>query len=191
MSPLPTGRRGQALAVGLALLALAMVWLAAVAPALDWYGARAEHLAEQQILADRMAAIVATAPALRQVLARADSAAPAPSTMLDGATDGIAGATLQQAMQDMAAKAGATVTSAEVLPAEAVGSYRRISLHVTATGGWPVIVALFSAVADATPRMLVNDVSLRQSLALGPADKHPLEASFTVIAFSAGAASAP
>ncbi len=168
-----------------------MVWLAAVAPALDWYSARAEHLAEQQILADRMAAIVATAPALRQVLAQADSAAPAPRTVLDGATDGISGATLQQAVQDLAAKAGATVTSAEVLPAEPVGSYRRISLHVTVTGGWPVIVALFGAVADAAPRMLVNDVSLRQSLALGATDKHPLEASFTVIAYSAGSASAP
>ncbi len=39
--------------------------------------------------------------------------------------------------------------------------------------------------------MLVDDVALRQSLALGPADSHPLEASFTVIAFHAGPASPP
>ena len=186
MTPLPTGRRGQALALGLALLVIAVIWLGAVAPALDWYGARADQLSRQQTLAARMASIAATAPALQRLVARMDSAAPGPRTMLEGATDAVAGAALQQAVQDMAARTGATVTSAEVLPAETAGSYRRIRLHVTATGPWPGIVALFGAVAEAVPHMLVDDVSLRQSLALGAVDRHPLEASFTVIAFHAG-----
>ena len=187
MTALPTGRRGQALALALTLVALAIVWLGAAAPALDWYGTRAEHLAEQQTLAARMEAVAATAPALRQIVAQGN-AAPVARSVLDGATDAIAGATLQQSVQDMAVKAGATLTSAEVLPADTVGSYHRIGVHVSVTGGWPVIVALFGAIAGATPRMLVDDVSLRQSLALGQAEEHPMQAGFTVIALHAGAA---
>ena len=190
MTSLPTGRRGQALAVALTVMLVALVWLGAVAPALDWYWARAEHLDEQRTLAARMEGVALAAPALRQQVA-AGSAAPAARTMLDGATDAVAGASLAQTVQDMAAKAGATVTSAEVLPADTVGSYRRVGLHVTASGGWPVVVALFSAIAQATPRMLLDDVSLRQSVALGQAESRPLEVGFTVIAFHAGAASAP
>ena len=191
MTPLPTGRRGQALAVGLTLLVAGVLWLGIIGPAFDWYGARAEYLAQQQTLAARMEAIVASAPALRAQLAQANTSAPAPQAVLEGATDAIAGAALQQAVQDLAAKAGATVTSAEILPAEPVAAYRRISLHVTATGSWPVIVTLLSSVAQATPRMLVDDLSLRQSLALGAMDSHPFEASFTVIAFHTGATSTP
>ncbi len=191
MTSLPTGRRGQALAVGLTLLVVAVLWLGAIAPALDWFGARADTLARQQTLAARMASVAATIPALQQLVARMDSAAPAPRTVLDGATDAIAGAALQQAVQDMAAKTGATVTSAEVLPADTVGAYRRISLRVSATGSWPVVVGLFAALADAVPRMLVDDVSLRRSLALGATDQHPMDATFTVIAFHAGPANAP
>ncbi len=191
MTPLPIGRRGQALALGLTLLVAAVLWLGVIGPALDWYGARADYLAQQQTLADRMAAIVASAPALRAQLAQANTSSPAPQAVLEGATDAIAGATLQQAVQDLAVKAGATVTSAEILPAEPVGAYRRISLHVTATGGWPVVVALLNSIAQAIPRMLVDDLSLRQSLALGSTDSHPFEASFTVIAFHTGTAAKP
>ena len=191
MTPLPTGRRGQVLALGLTVLVAALVWLGAVAPAWDWFAERSEYLAQQQTLAARMASLAASAPALRERVARMDSAAAAPRIVLDGATDAVAGAALQQAIQDMAARTGATVTSAEVLPAETAGGYRRISLRVTVTGAWPVIVALFAAVAQSVPRMLTDDVTLRPSIALGASDRHPMEALFTVIAFRAGPANGP
>ena len=91
-------------------------------------------------------------------------------------------------MQDLAARAGAAVGSVEVLPSDAAGAYRRISLRVTATGAWPVVVGLFRSLEEATPRVLVDDVSLRPSLALGAAESHPLEAGFTVIGFRASPA---
>ncbi len=187
---LPTGRRGQALAIGLLLVVAASVWVGGAAPVLQWYAGRGEHLAEQQALAARMQSIAATAPALQARLAQADAAAPAPRAVLDGGTDAIAGAGLQSAVQDMAIAAGATVSSAELLPAEPVGAYRRINLHVSAAGTWPVLVKLFAAVAEAAPRMLLNDVALRETLVLGRGTAQKLEATFTVIAFSAGQAPA-
>lgn len=191
MTALPTGRRGQALAVGLALLVVAVIWLGVASPALAWFAERADLLSRQQTLAARMASLAASGPALQRRVAQMNEAAPAPQTVLEGATDAVAGAALQQAVQDMAARTGATVTSAEALPADDAGTYRRISLHVTVNGSWPSIVALFGAVADAAPRMLVDDVSLRPALALGATDRHPLEASFTIIAFHTGRLAAP
>lgn len=188
MNQLPSGRRGQMLAVALTAIALAAVWLGVMGPALDWYAGRTERLEQQRTLAARMAAIAATAPALERQLAAADAAAPPPRAVFEGATDAVAGAALQQAVQDIAVHAGATVLSAEMLPSEAVGSYRRIGIHVQVSASWPVLVALMDAALEATPRMLVDDVTLRQGLALGQAESHPMEAGFTLIAFHAGSA---
>ena len=188
MMALPEGRRGQALALALTMLVVALAWFGGIAPALAWYAGRHEHLAEQQALAARMIGIAGTAPALQRQLQQADAAGPAPRAVLQGATDAIAGAALQQAVGDMAGAAGASVTSAELLAAQPVGGYRRISLHVTASATWPRFVALLSAISQATPRMLVDDVSLRQPFVLGEKAAHPIDATFTVIAFSAGAA---
>lgn len=186
MNQLPSGRRGQALALALTVIVLAAAWLGAAAPALDWYAARTEHLAQQRTLAARMAAIADTAPALQRQLADTDAAAPPPRAVFEGATDAIAGAALQQAVQDIAGHAGATVLSAEMMPAETAGNYRRIGIHVLVSAPWPVLVALLDAALENTPRMLVDDVTVRQSLALGAAELHPMEAGFTVIAFHAG-----
>lgn len=191
MTALPTGRRGQALALGLALLAAAALWLGVAAPLLGWYADRAETLGQRRVLAARMAEVAATAPALQAEVQAAAANGPPARAVVEGATDAVAGAALQQQVQDMTAQAGATLTSAESLPAEAAGAYRRIGLHVSVTGQWPVMVALFAAIAHATPGMLVDDLQLQSGLLLGPTTTHPLEASFTVLAFHAGSATAP
>jgi general secretion pathway protein M len=182
---LPSGRRGQALAVALTLVVLAVVWLGAVAPLFEWYDDRAAYLAQQRVLATRMAAVAATAPALQRQLADADSSAPPSAAVFEGATDAIAGAALQQAVQDRAAQAGAIVLSAEMLPPSAAGAYQRIGLHVLVSAPWPVLIALLDATLTGTPRMVVDDLTLRETLSLGKPDTHPLEAGFTVTAFHA------
>lgn len=196
MTALPDGRRGQALAVGLTVLVAVLAWYGGVAPVLAWYGDREDRLAERQVLAARMSGIAGLVPALQRQLQQADAAGTSPGAkpvgaVLEGGTDAIAGAALQGAVGDMANAAGASVTSAELLAAQPVGAYRRISLHVTASAPWPRVVTLLGAVAQATPRMLVDDLSLRQPTVLGQASSHPVDASFTVIAFRAVAPAAP
>jgi general secretion pathway protein M len=188
MNALPTGRRGQALALAITVIRIAALWLGAVAPPLDWYAGRSEHLAQQRTLAARMAAVAASGPALQRQVAAAESAAPPPRAVFEGGADAVAGAALQQAVQDIAARAGATVLSAEVLPAGQAGAYRRIGMHVLVSASWPVLVAMLSDTLQASPRMLVDDLTLRQSLALGARESHPMEAGLTIIAFHAGSA---
>ena len=187
VTALPTGRRGQALALALLALLMVALWVGVVAPALAWYGERGEVLAQRQALAVRMAQLAASAPGVQATLDAIAASGPPARAVLDGATDAIAGAALQQQVEEMTTQAGASLTSAEALPAEQAGAYRRIGLHVSVSGVWPVVVALFAAIDRATPRMLVDDLALQSGLMLGPnGATHPLEASFTVLAFHTG-----
>lgn len=190
MSPsLPTGRTGQWLALGLAALVLALLWIAVAAPLVEWHGARAEALAQRRTLAARMAGLAAELPLLERAAGQATAAGPQAGAMLDQPSDAVAGAALQQRVQDIAARAGATLSSAEALPAEPAGAYRRIRLRVALTAHWPVLVGVLQALAQqAAPQMLVDDLQLRSAPVLLERDDPPLDASFTVLALRAGAA---
>jgi len=188
---LPTGRRGQLLAVGLTLVCVAALWLGLAAPLIAWYGERQDRLHERALLAQHMADLTATLPALQQAL-RSDAArSPAQDMLLQGAGDAVAGATLQGLVQDLAASAGATLSSAELLPGQSIGEFRRLGLQVSiGAAPWPVLVRLLQSIAEARPRMLVDDLQLHAASAARPGGGAPpsLDASFTVFAFRAGGA---
>jgi general secretion pathway protein M len=183
---LPTGRNGQLLAAALALVALLVVWLGVIAPVLDWYGARANRIAELRSRAARETALIATLPALREA---ASQAAKTPArAVLNGATDSIAGAELQEQVQSMATSANAQLTSIETLPAEQVGNYRRIGVRVELNALLPVVVELLKSIEEAEPSMMVDDMHLTAT-PVGPvAVTLPLDAAFTVYAFRVGTA---
>jgi general secretion pathway protein M len=182
---LPTGRAGHALAVGLLLLLLAVIWVAVANPLIGWYEARAEAIAQRAMFAQRMSDLVAELPALEQASRHMVKAAPARNVLLQGATDAIAGAALQQRLQVMATATGATLSSVETLTPRKDGDYQRIRLRVAISGSWPVLVHLLQMIAVNRPRMLVDDLRLSQSAMLIQPTAQ-LDALFTVIAFRAG-----
>ena len=186
MTPLPTGRRGQALALGLTMVVLAVLWAGVATPLLSWYGQRQDRLEQRQTLAARMAAVAATAPALqRQLASGSGDTRPA---VLAGATEAIASATLQQRLQDMADHAAVRMTSAEVLSAEPSGPFRRIRVHLAVSAPWGRLVSLLSDIDGATPRMLVSEVQLGPSRSVTISPVKSLDAAFTVVALYAGPA---
>ena len=190
---LPTGVPGRMLALGLTLLVVVALWVAAGQPLANWYADRADSLAQRTALARRMSDLAASLPALASQLTggmpSGNSVGTAGGTTgsatLAGNSDAVASADLQQRVQEMAARAGVTVTSTETLPAVAAGAYRRIGLHLSVTATWPVLVALLQAVGQASPRMLIDDLQVRgPRLVVQPAEP-PLEVSFTVFGFRA------
>ena len=187
---LPTGPAGRLLALGLLLLLIGVAWLAVVSPLMEWHADRAERLAGRHLLAGRMESLAAGLPALEREVAAAAAAGPAAGTLLDAPSDALAAAALQGRVGEMAAKAGASVSSTEVLPAETAGAFRRIRLRVSVSAGWPVLTALLRTIAEASPRMLVDDVQLRAAPVLAGRGPPPLDASFVVLAFRPGAAPA-
>jgi hypothetical protein len=187
---LPTGAAGRVLALLLAALAALVLWAAAVAPLMDWHARRAEALAHKQALLTRMQALAASLPEWRQAQARAAAQGPARAALLEGTSDAVAAAALQSLVQAMANRAGATVNSMEILPAEPRGPYRRIAVRVIAEGQWPVLLDLLRAIEDAAPRMLIDGLHLRGPDARTFTDAPPISASFSVLGFRAEAKAA-
>jgi general secretion pathway protein M len=183
---LPEGRPGQALAIALPLLAAALLWFALVAPLLDWYGARAAELDQQREIAAHMAALGQEIPALRQAVRAAGLQSAGDQVLLSGATDAIASANLQSQLQDLATQAGTSLDSAEVLPEQPAGALRRISIQVSVTATWPVLIALLEAIGTARPRMVVDELSIINTAQPGTDQAQPVQANFSVTGFSAG-----
>jgi general secretion pathway protein M len=186
---LPTGRRGQLLAVALTAICLAGLWVAIVSPLMSWYEARAQTLDDRRLVATRMARIAQTVPDLLRQAAALRAAAPSGRTIaLDAPSDAVAGARLQQRIQDLATTAGITLSSIETLPAQQQGGYRRISLRVTCSASLPVLVDLLQKLEVSGPRMLIDDIDLDASPDLNRPDGISIGANFTVIAFRPGRA---
>ena len=186
MTALPTGRAGQVAAVGLLAIVAVLAWLVVAAPLMAWHSNRAEALAGRTALARRMAQLAERLPELQRQAAASAAAGPAANALIEGSSDAVAGAALQQAVQGMASRAGATLSSTEALVAEPAGAYRRISLRVAVNAPWPLLVEMLRQTAEATPQMLVDDLQVRGNRAIGVQGVPPLDASWTVMGFRAG-----
>lgn len=186
MGRLPTGRTGQALAILLLLLALGAAWVAVAQPMLAWHADRADALERRAALAQRMARIAASLPALQREAAEAARTGPPPVAVLSGGSDAVAGAALQQRIQDMAGQAGAVLASTEALPAEQQGAYRRIAVRVAVAAPWPVLVRLLASIDAAAPQMLADDLQLHGQRGFIRDAAAPLDASLVIMGFRAG-----
>lgn len=182
-SALPTGRAGRWSALRLLAIVLAAAWLGAASPLLDWHRDRMETLEQRATLARRMAQIVAGLPALERAAQADRTAGPQADAVLTQPTDAVAAAAMLQALQDMAARAGAPLSSTETLPAETVGAYRRIRLRIALFAPLPAVARLLQALDQARPRMLVDDPQLRAAPVLAGRGSPPLDASMLVISF--------
>lgn len=187
MSELPEGARGRVLAAAILVTALAGIWAGVVVPALDWYGQRTEKLEQQTTLARRMAQVAAELPDLRSRVERPEAAAPV--AMLEGNSDAVAGAALQQRLQTLASSSGATVGSTEVLPGEQVGRYRRVGVRMSLNAPWPVIVHLVDAITTGSPRLLIDDLQIQGARAPLTDTEPSLTTSMVVFGFRPGSSS--
>jgi general secretion pathway protein M len=192
LGPLPEGRRGAALALGLLAIALVTLWVGVSVPLAGWYQTRAQALDQQRALATHLEAIAATLPAMRAMAeqARRGSAA---GGFLSGGSDAIAAAALQGTVEGIARSTGASLTSIAILPGEPAGAWRRIGLRVEAQGSFTVIVSLLETVLHGTTPMLVDDLSLSR-LELdnpGPLTQGGIVAGFTIYAFRRGGGPVP
>jgi hypothetical protein len=183
---LPVGRPGRFLAVGLVLFGVLVVWLGVVIPVLNFYDGRADEVASLRARVTRGSALVEALPALAR---EAERSAKAPTqAVLQGDTDAIAGATLQEQVQGMASSTNAQLTSIETLPGEQVGAYRRIGVRVELAAQLAVVTHLLAAIEQAQPSMLVDDIRLTAT-PVGPQNVQlPLDVAFTVYAFRVGTA---
>jgi general secretion pathway protein M len=192
---LPTGGRGQGLALALTLVAAGAVWFAIMAPLWQWYEDRAEMLQRQQAMAHRMASIVATLPALRREALRvnrpgstADNGSDfdTSAALLSGDTDALAAASLQQRIDEFATKAGLRIGSEEILPAQQEANLRTVAVRVTITAQYRPLVTWMLALARSETPIVADEIQLRGSA--GNAADLPLDVGLTVTSWRAAKA---
>ena len=196
---LPTGPRGQMLALGIAVLAAVVVWLGAIAPLWDWYGDRAELLRRQRAIAHRMASLVDSLPALRSQAAAVGNAAASSGTanndsaavLLTGANDPVAAASLQQRIEELATRAGVRVGSEEILPGQPEGDLRAIAVRLTLTAPYRSLVALLLALSRSETPMVVDELLLRGPQGKTGDDDLPIDVNMTVTSYRAAKAETP
>ncbi|MBO1325129.1 type II secretion system protein M [Acetobacter sp. TBRC 12305] len=155
---LPEGRAGRALALLLLGCVLGLAWLSVLGPVWSRYAERAQGLALQRATLARMQRLVATLPALRHAAA---VAAPGPSPLIEGATDAVAGANLQDRLQQVATALGASIVSTENVPSVLVGHYRRIGLHVSISASFPTVIGFIARLEAGTPASVIDALHLR------------------------------
>jgi general secretion pathway protein M len=186
-----TGAAGRALAVLLLVALAGLLWIAAAQPLLDWHADRAETLERKVRTLHRMTALAETLPQWRALWADATSLPASRPALFDGISDPLAAATMQGAVQELARQSGAAINSLEVLAVEPRGSYRRIALRVSAEGSLPVMTELLRRLGDASPAIVVDQLTLQGP---GPSTRTqapPLSASFLAIGFRAGGPATP
>jgi general secretion pathway protein M len=191
---LPDGPRGRALALALTALLLAAAWMAVGQPLLDAYAERADVLERRMALAAKMEEVAASLPELQRQAAEQSTDATPTTATLEGASDALAGASLQGLVEAMSISAGGHLTSTEALPVEQVGAYRRVALRVAVDSTWPVLIRLLQAIERATPRMFLDDLQIHAQPSAPTTREPPLDIAFTVLAFrqaTAAAAAAP
>lgn len=187
---LPEGPRGRALAIGFTLAAAALLWFGLAAPVLEWDASRQAMLERQSVLRDRMRGLAAAVPTLRRdaEAARDDRSAEA---ALEGTSDAVAAATLQQTLDDLAKTAGVRIGSAETLPSEQAGAWQAITVRVTLTASWTPLVHLLQSVAAAPTAMVVDNLQLRGPPRDSRDPDRPIDAAFSVTAWRARESGAP
>lgn len=157
---MPTGRRGQILALALALAVLAALYLMVAAPLLGLFAERRGMIEADRMLLPRLQATAAELPALRARIARLRVEGETRGLTLDGATDALASANLESRLDGFARSVGATIGSSEILPASRRGPYRRIGLRLILTGTYETLVKLLAKLETAQPPLIIDNLQL-------------------------------
>jgi general secretion pathway protein M len=178
------------LALGLTLLAAAVIWIGAIAPVWGWYDDRAELLRRQNAIAHRMASLVESLPALRRQVATIAGDATSSggvnndtAVLLTGTSDPVAAASLQQRIEDLATQAGVRVGSEEILPSTAEGDLRAIAVRLTLTAPFRSLVAMLLALSRSETPMVVDELLLRGPPARPGENDLPVDVSLTVTSY--------
>jgi hypothetical protein len=157
---LTTGYQGRLLALLLLLAVLGGIYLVVAAPLLELYAGRAAVVENGRMLVPRLKAAADELPELRARVADLRATAGARKVTLEGSSDAIASANLQNRIAELAASVGVTTGSTESLPVEVRGGYRRIGLRYTLSGPYENLVKLLAKLEAATPPLVIENLHI-------------------------------
>jgi general secretion pathway protein M len=153
------------LAVALLLLAgLALVQLL-VLPVLAAYWETAASIEQSQTLLQRYRALAAQRPELEEELAAQQKAEVASVAYLEGTSEALAAAALQDQVRVIITRAGGDLRSTQILPVEPAGpesSVRRASLRLQLAVDVDGLQQLLYELETSEPYLFVEDLNIRE-----------------------------
>jgi general secretion pathway protein M len=161
-------RPGSVLArvLALALLAAAVAggYLLVVVPVLDAYRGTAEAIEQAEILLQRQRALTAQRPLLIARIEEEKEQAETISGYLQGPSDALAAAQLQDRLKAVVEAAGGELRSTRILPAEAVEASpgtRRTALQVQLVVTIDGLAEILYGLEAGQPYLLIDELSVR------------------------------
>lgn len=187
VAKLPIGVSGRALALLILCALVGLLYIALIAPLIDFYGSGGAALADRQLLVLKLGHLVAEDPGLRARLVSLQTAGAGSEVTLEGASDALASANLQSRLEQLAAANGVAIASTEAIAAEDRGPYRRIGLRVAINGNYDAIVKLLSAVQEAAPPLILANLQIHGLFrTVAVRASYPLETRFEVYGLRVG-----
>jgi general secretion pathway protein M len=165
MSELPRGTLGRAMAVGICLVLLAIVNFAIVMPLLDLYDGREQQLNDRMELIGRLERAARDLPQLRATVEQWDAAPQHAQLLAAESSDAVTAAGLQSTIKQLVTAGGASLNSAEILPALSQEAYHRIGVHVSFSGDTDLLVTVLRGIETASPQLFVDNLEIRSAAA--------------------------
>jgi general secretion pathway protein M len=158
---LPTGIRGQLVAIALLLIVLLLAYQFVALPAFSAYEARQESIADTQRAVRRYRQLLAQAPALEAFSERFRSQSPLAALLLPGDNPALSGAALQQRLQDLARQYDVRVLSLRIRPTEEDGRFERVGVEVRMQSDMTGLRDLLYEIEQSTPYLFVDSLAVR------------------------------
>jgi general secretion pathway protein M len=162
MSGLPDGTPGKILAVSIAALLLAILYVAIVVPLAGLFDANAQALEDRRAVLVRYEQAARDLPRLRDE-GEARGQQPGGGLLLAGSSDAVAAADLQSALKELVEADGATLESAQTLPAETIGAFRRVGVRLAFSGSLDLLTSVLLGIEASNPVLSVGGLELRSS----------------------------
>lgn len=162
---LPTGIRGQLVALGMLLILLFLLARFLVWPVVDSYVEATETLEDTRSEVARYQRLLGQAPVLRDAIDQFEQTRPLAPYLLPGASRSLAAAGLQRHLQDAAEAHEVTVLSLRVQKAAEDGPLERIGVDARLRSGTLQLRDLLRFFETSRPYLFVEDLSInvRQS----------------------------
>ncbi len=134
---------GRTLAVALLLAAIGGIWSFIVEPVTTNYGLSAESIVQSEALIGRYLRIAGTRAPLEKQLAALKRRGPSTGGYLEGASDTLAAAKLQNRVKGVVATSGGEIKSSQILPPRDDGNHRAINIRVQLSADIASLQAIF------------------------------------------------
>ncbi|MCH9052780.1 MAG: type II secretion system protein M [Proteobacteria bacterium] len=153
---------GRTLAVVLLLAAIGGIWSLIVEPVMTKYRLSAESMVQSEALIERYLRIAKVRVPLEKQLVSLRRQGASRSGYLEGASDTLAAAKLQNRVKGVVATSGGEIKSSQILPPRDDGNHRAINIRVQLSADIAGLQAIFHALESENTLLFLDNVDVRR-----------------------------